>query len=78
MSGRLVIQKRKDNLMLKVLGEDETLGEELSLEGGGDGSSFVFVFVLFWVKWNIIRWGKEVNKYDHKPEGIQSFHFSLN
>lgn len=36
----LMIQKRKDNLMLKVLGEDETLGEGLSLQGGEDGKTF--------------------------------------
>ena len=30
-----MIQKRKDNQMLKVLGEDKTWGEGLSLEGVG-------------------------------------------
>lgn len=30
MSGRLMIQKRKDNLMFKVLEEGKSLGEVLS------------------------------------------------
>lgn len=42
-----MIQKRKDNLMLNVLGEDKALGEGLSLERRGDESSFCFYFIFF-------------------------------
>ena len=37
---RIDDSKKKGNLTLKVLEEDETLGERWTLEGGGDENGF--------------------------------------